>query len=178
MYKMFNFKLNSNKKGFTLIELLVVVAIIGVLASVVLVSLADARAKGRDSKRISDMKALQTAIEMAKTDGINPPASYAHSGTTVFNYLRPTYLQSIPIETYPATANSADLYYFCNLNTFVAGNLCHNDTDISTYAIRFRTEKTSKLGPAGYYCSTSTGIFPRELGNNPGSPPSVYCTQR
>lgn len=50
--------------GFTLIELLVVIAIIGILSSVVLASLNSARQKGRDAKRISDVKQLQLALEL------------------------------------------------------------------------------------------------------------------
>ncbi len=52
------------QRGFTLIELLVVIAIIGILASVVLVSLAQARVKARDSIRVQNLKQVALALEM------------------------------------------------------------------------------------------------------------------
>lgn len=54
----------SNRQGFTLIELLVVIAIIGVLASIVLASLNNARKKSRDARRITDIKQIQLALEL------------------------------------------------------------------------------------------------------------------
>lgn len=56
--------ITKNKNGFTLIELLVVIAIIGLLSSVVLASLNTARIKSRDSFRLSEIKQLQTALEL------------------------------------------------------------------------------------------------------------------
>jgi general secretion pathway protein G len=50
--------------GFTLIELLVVIAIIGILSSVVLASLNSARTKARDTRRVSDLKQIQVALEL------------------------------------------------------------------------------------------------------------------
>jgi len=72
---------NTKQKGFTLIELLVVIAIIGVLASVVLASLNTARAKGRDSKRLSEVNTLITAIQAAYSEtGSYPGDGWECSG--------------------------------------------------------------------------------------------------
>ena len=44
---------------FTLIELLIVVAIIGILAALIIVSVTTAAAKARDIKRQEDLKNIQ-----------------------------------------------------------------------------------------------------------------------
>lgn len=56
------------KKGFTLIELLVVIAIIGLLSTFAIVSLGSARTKARDSKRIAEIRQIQTALELYFVD--------------------------------------------------------------------------------------------------------------
>ncbi len=56
-------RLKTNK-GFTLIELLVVVAIIGLLATMVAVSLTSARSRARDSRRVSDIRQIENALEL------------------------------------------------------------------------------------------------------------------
>jgi len=62
------------KKGFTLIELLVVVAIIGVLTTFVLSSLANARSQARDANSISAIKSIEVALEMYHLDNGKYPS--------------------------------------------------------------------------------------------------------
>lgn len=69
------------KKGFTLTELLTVIAILVLLAAVVIPNLNSMRIRGRDTKRISDLKELQVALERYYDRTGNYPNSSA-TGTS------------------------------------------------------------------------------------------------
>ena len=58
-------------KGFSLIELLVVIAIIGLLSTMAVVSLNNARQKARDARRMGDLRALSSAVELYKSENPN-----------------------------------------------------------------------------------------------------------
>jgi general secretion pathway protein G len=112
----------KNKKAFTLIELLVVIAIIGILTTIAVVALNNARAKARDAKRVADIKQIQTALELYFNDMSRYPltaefttgelSSTSTNGTT-------TYMQTIPAAPTPndgTCSNSDNAYYYSSAN--------------------------------------------------------------
>jgi type II secretion system protein G len=119
----------SKNKGFTLIELLVVIAIIGLLASIVLVSLNSARAKARDTKRQSDIKQIQTAEEMYFDDqghylsqtGDACSDSATHTGCTgAYPTAIGTFISPVPKDP----SNTTTYYYRFKANNTATSAYC------------------------------------------------------
>ena len=88
----------KKQQGFTLIELLVVIAIIGLLSTLAVVALNNARQKSRDAKRVSDVKQIQTSLELYYNDNNGYP-QYATSGQAIG-----TYMTAVPSAPQPGGA--------------------------------------------------------------------------
>ncbi len=133
------FRRRTNQ-GFTLIELLVVVAIIGLLSSVVLVSLNSARKKARNAKRVADMRQIQSALELYYSDN----NSYPNNGLTwadecadggsltpgaVIPGLVPTYMAKFPSDPLMNKSASTSCYVYASNGTdykFLVHNVTEN----------------------------------------------------
>ncbi len=144
------------ESGFTLIELLIVIAIIGVMTTIVITSLSNSRAKGRDARRISDIRQLRNAIELYRTNNDFAPAGAgALDGGVALQALVTSNLIS-SISSDPNRTGSEGYYY---KNNNVAGAEVSADSNTHTYAIRFYMERGTSFGAGStYYCATSRGI--------------------
>lgn len=93
-----------NMKKFTLMELLVVVAIIGVLASMLLPSLSNARLKVKQAVCLSNGKqiAAATIMYMSGNDGLAPHDNITSDNKKWFNYLIPSLLPEGDINNGPS----------------------------------------------------------------------------
>ena len=98
-----------NKKGFTLIELLIVVAIIGLLATLAILSLTAAQSKARDTKRIADVESLRNGLEEYANDYASYPTvtTWALLQTSLVNGTT-QYLTALP--STPQSASATEYY--------------------------------------------------------------------
>ena len=104
--------MNNKKKGFTLIELLVVVAIIGLLSTLSIVALNNARARSRDARRVADVKQVQTALELYYNDNGSYPGSVTFDGNTSIGTGTNTYMAKTPAAPLPADGSCAANYTY------------------------------------------------------------------
>lgn len=158
--------MKNNKKGFTLIELLVVIAIIGLLATLSVVALNNARQKSRDAKRVADIKQIQTALELyyADQDGYPSVATAAELGTGSYQCLDEdgfgstcdsdgtTYMGQVPEAPTPPSSNA---YMYCS-TTSSAPTTCAASTD--RYMITFVLEGSVNSLSSGTRTATPDGI--------------------
>jgi prepilin-type N-terminal cleavage/methylation domain-containing protein len=137
------------KGGFTLIELLVVIAIIGILSSIVLVSLNSARVKGTDTRALSDAQQMRTWLETQYNgsgypvlNGANASCNAAANSNT-----NATFGSCVLGPDANATALNADANSASGNPIYISVN-----PNNAAYAIRAYQKSTSK-----YFCLDSTG---------------------
>ena len=135
------------QKGFTLIELLVVIAIIGLLSTLAVVALNNARQKSRDAKRVSDIKQIQTALELYYNDANAYPTDLTF-GTGSIAYSGTTYMSIVPEN--PSPQNDGD----CPTSDYDFTQ----DGSGSSYHISYCLGGTTGGLDAGTHTATPAGI--------------------
>ncbi len=134
-------------RGFTLIELLVVIAIIGILASVVLVSLQSARKKGSDSRIISDVQQMRTHAESTFNGSNYNAAMVAGNNGVVNGNGLVTTSGGVPNQLYTDAVNNGGLMFAKT----TSGN-------VTAYAIYGQLPSTNAVvANSRYFCIGSDG---------------------
>lgn len=151
--------MHSRKKGFTLIELLIVVAIIGVLSAVVLVSLNSARAKGRDAKRMSDMRQMQNAIELYMADnGGSAPEVGAVIDRSPISWgslpaeLVPDYIPELPKDPCGISCGSHFIYGYSSPSS-------NNSSSFAEYGDTYGLEAKFEVTGGNFIIGNTDGLF-------------------
>lgn len=108
----------QKSRGFTLLELLVVISIIGLLIALGVASYTTAQQNGRDAKRRSDMKAVQSAFEQYyAVNGAYPDDAGCTPADPAITSVMPAGLPSDPKpgQTAYSFSCSTDAYCSCAL---------------------------------------------------------------
>lgn len=171
----------QNTEGFTLVELLVVIAIIGLLSTLAVVALSNARQKARDSSRKFNIKQIANACSMYSIDnghfpygpGCDPddPIHADCSADTDMNGAWPAWFQAelssymvgtLPEEPCPSCGGGIITSYRYDMGIF-------NGSGPNNSVIYTDLEDTADTGTCqqeSYYGVCTAGIYFLDMGEN------------
>lgn len=133
----------KNVFGFTLIELMVAISIIAILATVGLVVYSTAQKSSRISKRLQDLQAIRTSIELFKTaTGFYPSVTTAGTfvcleSLTGNNSLVPNYMPQIPKDPIQSGATNCYQYTSDGTGASAAGTIYKAKTNVPSTEMAF-----------------------------------------
>lgn len=135
-------------------ELLVVIAIIAILSALLLVNFVGIRQRARDGTRKSDLRQLQSALELYRSDNGSYPASIPACGGSFGVVPSPVYMQKIPCDP---SALGPTPYFTCFFNSGLnyAVRACLENANDS------QIDNPIPTAPAGcnMTCPSGTGSF-------------------
>jgi general secretion pathway protein G len=117
---------SSIRRGFTLIELMIVVVILGVLATMVMPKILDKPEQARRTKAKVDIRGIQSALAMFKTDTGRFPTTSEGLQALVANpgirgYGQEGYLERVPLDSWG------------NKYIYLSPGVHHKDYDLVSY---------------------------------------------
>ena len=134
--------------GFTLIEPRVVIAIIGILASIVLVSLGSARGKGSDAGIQGNLDSIRTQAELFSSDN-----GYKYStDTTVFASAACPVTGNTMFAANPTIKSAIEGARAANGGTLAAVSQCAVGISGASYAVAVQLKSIT-----GWWCVDSNG---------------------
>lgn len=144
-------KLTKKQAGFTVIELIIVIVVIGILAAIVLSTYSGIQVKERNSKRETDIQALQTQLEAFYSQNGYYPSLKDINNVSWRDKNMPNLNPSDMIDPSASDQNTADAHLaaspgpdvFSYQVTDSNGNSCENDvTNCAKYTLTATFEGT------------------------------------
>jgi prepilin-type N-terminal cleavage/methylation domain-containing protein len=146
--------LKEKSKGFTIVELLIVIVVIAILATLVIVTFTGIQQKARDSKRQTDVDALDSHLEaFYANNGYYPTITDLTSATWVSNNLKgldPSALNDPKGNTITGNAPANGTYAYSYVTTGCTTNLASSSTnECTSFAL------TAELEAGGTFAKSS-----------------------
>ena len=143
-------------KGFTLIELLIVIAIIGILASTVVIQLGGATDSAQDAKNKLQVSQVRPFGEFQKVANLSAGYSNFCNDSEVAKVLKKISNNATFLDNGSVAGSFSTMYTSTNANNGTTGCAAWRDG----WAILFKLTAYEGTNPDnGYYCADTEGLY-------------------